>query len=41
MKKFSTQSIGETGEMYAAEFLKKKKYKIIEKIIVKGMAKLI
>lgn len=31
MKKFSTQSIGETGEMYAAEFLKKKKYQIIEK----------
>ncbi|MGN1432398.1 MAG: YraN family protein [Ruminococcus sp.] len=31
MKKFSTQKIGETGEMYVAEFLKKKKYKIIEK----------
>lgn len=31
MKKFSTQKIGETGEKYAAEFLKKKKYKIIER----------
>lgn len=31
MKKFSTQSIGEIGEKYAAEFLKKKKYKILER----------
>ena len=31
MKKFSTQNIGETGEEYAVNFLKKKKYKILER----------
>ena len=31
MKKFSTQKIGETGEKCAAEFLKKKRYKILER----------
>ena len=31
MKKFSTQSIGEAGEEYAVKFLKKKKYKILER----------
>ena len=31
MKKFSTQNIGETGEEYAVNFLKKKKYNILER----------
>lgn len=31
MKKFSTQNIGEIGEEYASKFLKKKKYKILER----------
>lgn len=31
MKKFSTQSIGEAGEEYTVKFLKKKKYKILER----------
>ena len=31
MKKFSTQNIGEIGEEYAVKFLKKKKYKILER----------
>lgn len=31
MKKFSTQNIGEIGEEYAFKFLKKKKYKILER----------
>ena len=31
MKKFSTQNIGEIGEEYATKFLKKKKYKILER----------
>lgn len=31
MKKFSTQNIGEIGEEYTVKFLKKKKYKILER----------
>lgn len=31
MKKFSTQNIGKIGEEYAAKFLEKKKYKILER----------
>ena len=31
MKKFSTQNIGEKGEEYTVKFLKKKKYKILER----------
>lgn len=31
MKKFSTQNIGDIGEEYASKFLKKKKYKILER----------
>lgn len=31
MKKFSTQNIGETGEEYVVNFLKKKKYNILER----------
>lgn len=31
MKKFSTQDIGKIGEEYAVNFLKEKKYKIIER----------
>ena len=31
MKKFSTQNIGEKGEEYTVTFLKKKKYKILER----------
>ena len=31
MKKFSKQNIGDIGEEYASKFLKKKKYKILER----------